>query len=229
MNLTPLQADFSAGEISPLMINRTALEGHGKAADTMENCIALSQGPFKNRDPFRFVAEITGFNTGVIRTLQVSPDRFLAAVFVDLQIFFFYSDGSPVILGHAVNPRFSDFGDGWEEIVSDAQSFVEFVQHACTLTPKAVGALEFAAIRQEVTIIDGSENHDFIVNSDVETNFDELRLMVGTTAGGTELVDAIVTTNNASINFDPVGNLVLFIEVITVRNNYQLVEHDVLI
>ncbi len=69
MNITPLQADFSAGEISPLMINRTALEGHSKAADTMENCVALSQGPFKNRDPFEYTAEITGHNDGLVKTL----------------------------------------------------------------------------------------------------------------------------------------------------------------
>ena len=213
MNITPLQANFSAGELSPLMINRTELEGHAAAVEIMENVIALSQGPAKNRDPFTFVNEFTGETFGRVETLQLSTNRFLIAAFLDLSVHFFLSDGSPVLAGHAANPRFSLFGQGWDIITAGPGSTVFFDRHICVCTPQLVGVGNLAGIRQTVTITETGEDHEFHVHSDVETATDELHILVGTTLGGGELVDAIITVNASITLFDPAGNDTLFIEV----------------
>jgi len=212
MNLTPLQANFSAGELSPLMVNRTELEGHAAAVEIMENVIALSQGPFKSRDPYQFVNEFIGESFGRVGTIQLSPNRFLIAVFLDFTVQFFLSDGSPVVAGLVFNPRFSAFGDGWTTDVDNAQSVVAFNRHVCILSPRNNPAA-FALIKQEVTVEDVDDTHAFVVHSDVEDNNDQLHLLIGTADGLGDILDVVVIVNDAHVAFNPGGNAIIFISV----------------
>ena len=212
MNLTPLQSSFASGELSPLMINRTEVEGHKTGVEIMENMIALSQGPCRHRDPLLFVEEFVGEALGRVETIQISINRFIVAVFLNFEVQFFLSDGSPIVAGHVDNPRFSQFGQHWTVVQDNIASTVIFQRHLCTLTPR-VNPAAFAGIRQEVTIADGSEDHEFVVYSDVENAGDNLRLLVGTALGLGDLLSVLVTVNQATILFDPDGNTTLFIEV----------------
>lgn len=213
MNITPLQANLSAGELSPLMINRTDTEGHAAAVEIMENVIAQSQGPAKNRDPLIFINEFVDESTGRVEILQLSINLFLVAVFLDFEVQFFLSDGSPVIEGHTTNPRFSEFGAGWEVTVDNVASLVIFNRHLCILAPRNVPGA-FAGIKQTVELTDTADLHEFVVHSDVETNSDELHLLVGTADGLGDLLDIVITTNQSSSSFPPSGNATIFIQVL---------------
>lgn len=215
MNITPLQANFSSGELSPLMVNRTELDGHGTAVEVMENCIALSQGPTKNRDPLVFIASLSGGESlGRVETIQLSPNIFLIGVFLNLEVRFFFSDGSPVVEGHADNPRFSQFGDGWIPVIDFNASTVIFDRHLCTLSPRD-NPIAFAGIRQQIDIGDNAtDDHEFHVYSNVESTSNELHLLIGTTEGAGDLLDVIVTVDKAIVLFNPGGNQMIWIEVL---------------
>ena len=213
MNITPLQANFSAGELSPLMVNRTDLEGHSQAVEIMENMIALSQGPAKNRDPSRFVEDFGTRSNGRVETFQISKNLFYILVFLDLEVRFFLSDGTQPIAGLGTNSRFSLFGDDWVVVSDGPASLVIFERHACNLIPQEIGVNRYAGIKQAVTLVNPLELHSAAVISNVETNGDYLRLMVGTTDGGTELIDQLITLNSSFIDFDPAGATEVFIEV----------------
>lgn len=213
MNITPLQANFSAGELSPLMVNRTDLVGHSQAVEIMENMVSLSQGPAKNRDAMRFFDEFGVVSNGRVETFQVSKNRFFILVFLDFEVHFFLSDGTQAVAGLGTNSRFTDFGAGWTVVTAGPASLVVFEKHACNLLPQADGANRFAGIKQAVTLISPTEPHFVAVISNVEDNGDELRLMVGTTDGGTELIDQLITVDSAFIDITPAGATPIFIEV----------------
>ena len=212
MNLTPLQSSFASGELSPLMRNRTEVDGHKTGVEIMENVIALSQGPAKNRDPLIFIEEFVGEALGRVETIQLSINRFVVAVFLNFEVQFFLSDGSPVVSGHADNPRFSQFGASWTAIQDNVASTVLFQRHLCTLSPRNNPG-GFAGIRQTVTLDDGGVDHEFHVRSDVESSGDDLELRIGTALGLSDLLLVRVNVNDAAINFDPLGNVEIWIEV----------------
>ena len=95
MNLTPLKSDFTAGELSPLMHNRTEVEGHDKAVEIMENVIALPQGPAFSRFPFKLFKTIPAeFQEARVEIIDFSDSVYVIIVFVHLGIFFYLDDGT---------------------------------------------------------------------------------------------------------------------------------------
>ena len=64
-NLTPLQSDFSVGELSPQMLMRVDLESRNiniyqNAAKEVVNFITDSRGPLRSRDGFRYLGSAKG-------------------------------------------------------------------------------------------------------------------------------------------------------------------------
>lgn len=94
MNITPLKSNFSAGELSPLMVNRTELQGFDASVAVMRNCISLPQGPTFSRFPFTFFVNIAGAANARLETLDYTDNLFVIIVFLNLQVRFFLNDGT---------------------------------------------------------------------------------------------------------------------------------------
>jgi len=213
MNLTPLQADFSAGEISPLMKERSDLKGYSSSVEKMQNCIATPQGPAFSRFPFELLHVEAGQSFGSVETLQVSADLFYILLFMDYTVKFFTPDGTAVTVGFVTNPRFANLDNGWTEFTDgNAASDVIFTRHFCALAPRA-NPSGLAGIRQQVTVTDGAAQHKLVIESDVETNVDELIIHIGTSAGASDIYLGITGIDATEILFTPVANT-FWIEVI---------------
>jgi hypothetical protein len=213
MNLTPLQSKFSAGELSPLMRNRSDAPGYDSAVEIMENMISVAQGPTKNREPFVYLTEFVGETEGRILIIQISANEFIVGIFINLKVVFFFSDGSPMTAVLNTNPRFFDAGTGWTTVTVGIQSFVIFGPGTCNLSPGTSGGA-LAGIKQNVTLSDGGILHDFIIVSDVEdVGGDILTISIGTSDGGNELYQGTTTIDSTRVSFDPLGNTDIWIQV----------------
>jgi len=114
--VTPLQQSFSAGEISPLMLQRSDTEGHRQGLMKMTNMRADSRGPAVSRPGTGFVVGFDG-NDARMMTFPTSDDSFAAMVFVDLKLFVYsvsgvseefvtpYLEDELIFLQHAPNPE----------------------------------------------------------------------------------------------------------------------------
>ncbi len=217
MNIIPAQINFSAGEISPLMHERRDTEGFVSSVEIMHNCIAQSHGPAKNRDPWCYADTFAGYTHGRGAKIQLSADQFLIAVFTDLYVWFYMGDGSPAWRGTipSKNPNFAHKDHLWDVVTNHSRSGVKFGHYYCELRPHD-SEDAYAAIRQEITLLDSGAIHDFSIYSDVERNKDVIHVKVGTSAGASDLVDDSVYVDDSVISFDPDGNSTIYIEI---RNN----------
>ncbi len=57
-NITPLQNDFSVGEVAPDVAARSTLEARNKGVETLKNFYTDPRGPVIRRNGFRFLGEI---------------------------------------------------------------------------------------------------------------------------------------------------------------------------
>ena len=58
MNITPIQADFSVGEVAPDVQYRSTLAARNRGVGTLENFVPDSRGPVLRRKGFRFLGKI---------------------------------------------------------------------------------------------------------------------------------------------------------------------------
>lgn len=82
MQLTPIQESFSAGEISPLMYQRSSTEGYQQGLALLENMFADSRGPTLSRGGMRYDTTVAG-NDGRIMAMPVNDLFFYTAIFTE--------------------------------------------------------------------------------------------------------------------------------------------------
>ena len=90
---SPIQTNFSSGEISPLLDGRVDLEEYASACKVLENFIPVIQGPAVRRGGTRHVEETK--NSGKAGTLkfEFSTDQAYTLVIGDLYMWFFTDHG----------------------------------------------------------------------------------------------------------------------------------------
>lgn len=208
MNLTPLKANFTAGELSPLMRNRTDLKGFDAGMETQLNCVSVPQGPVFSRFPFELLHVEPNEEFGSIHILQVSANLFYIMLFLDKKVKFFTDQGTPVDIGYVSNPRFSSLGENWTKFTDgSAASTVTFAQHLCRLTPRS-NVSAFAGIRQQITVAAPADTHRLVVESNSENLPDELTVRIGTAPGLGDI--ATVTSPLDVIELDFIPNIASF-------------------
>ena len=55
--VAPIYADFSGGEVTPLLYGRAGTDAYNKGLDTCLNLVPLAQGPVERRGGTHFIAE----------------------------------------------------------------------------------------------------------------------------------------------------------------------------
>ena len=186
MKLTPIQTSFSAGEISPLMRQRSDTDGYREGVGEMTNMYPDSRGPSIARAGTRYLAEVPG-NDARIMAIPVTPDFFYTAVFLDFVLNIFSLAGHNPSTAYGTNPSFGDGETGWTtDTDGNASSAVVFITNACELSV-ADKANRFAQIEQNVSGLTAASNYKLVY--DMAGAIAPVTISVGTTQGGNDLVD----------------------------------------
>lgn len=93
MGIHRLKSTFTAGEISPLMSNRSDFERYGSGCRILRNAFCLTQGPARRRSGFEFIYDLTSLGLD----LNKPEVRMIPFIFNELQsyvlVFYHHTDG----------------------------------------------------------------------------------------------------------------------------------------
>jgi len=90
-----LQANFTLGEITPLLYSRVDYEGYYKAAKRLRNVLVLPQGSFVRRFGTRHIGEVIGIDSYTktrFTMLQYFDTEIFLVIFKPLQIVIYHND-----------------------------------------------------------------------------------------------------------------------------------------
>lgn len=93
MRLTPVQSSFSAGEITPLMLQRSDTEGYNQGARELRNAIPDSRGPAIGRHGNKYISELAGAESKIF-TFPIDENSFFTVIFTDALITILEIDGT---------------------------------------------------------------------------------------------------------------------------------------
>lgn len=192
---TPIQPSFNAGELSPRMVARTDFAKYPLGCATLENMILLPQGGAARRPGTLFIAEAKD---------STKRPRLIAFEFSTLQAyvleagdryFRFYKDQGQIVVDNTdaaiSNGAFASDLTGWTDQSAGAGSISWNASGSMDLD--AGGAGNEAHAEQSVTTTSTGQDHvlRFRVVGDAE---DSVKLRVGTSTTGNELVDDVAFT-----------------------------------
>lgn len=190
---TPIMQKGNAGEFTPLLEGFVGLDRYASAWRTLENMIPLVQGPVTRRPGTRFVKEVkdsddrTSFVTFEFSTTQ--------AYMIEAgdQYFRFYKDKARIVVANTdaaiTNGSFASNITGWTDASAGGTAAIahDATNGRMTLTPDASNA---AAARQSVAVTSTFQAAEHVLAFRVVgSRGDKLRLRVGTSSGGTELIN----------------------------------------
>lgn len=149
--LTPIQESFSAGEISPLMGQRSQTEGYQQGVAEMVNMFADSRGPAFSRAGSHYVAEDVG-NDGRIIAINTSDEFFYSGIFLHEKLTLTGLVGHNPNDSHGADPHFLNGGAGWSDGTDGhVSSTVTYPLHNAHLHVSD-SAGRFAVVGQQVTV-----------------------------------------------------------------------------
>ncbi len=207
----PIQASFSAGEISPRVFAQEDSPVYLKGVEIMRNFIALSQGPAKRRPAFRFIADLADVGAideqlpARVIPFDISENVTFILVLTDLRMDIYNLNGP------AVDNNIVEDGDFFEELAAwlvgatnAGRVFYNPVQRGAELNATAQGG-STAFIEQEMTAITAGD-HTFsgkFVNQ-VPGSGSLCRVMIGTAQGLADIVD-VQTDSNPQLVISPIA------------------------
>ncbi len=216
----PIQASFSAGEVSPRVFAQEDSPVYQKGVEIMRNYIALSQGPAKRRPAFRFIADLADVGAideqlpARIIPFDISENVTFILVLTHLRMDIYNLNGP------AVDNNIVEDGDFFEELtawllLTSNAGRVSYNpdQRGAELDASAQGG-STAFIEQEMTAITAG-NHTFsgkFVNQ-VPGSGSLCRIMIGTSQGATDILDMQTDSNPQLV----VGPLALAIGPVWIR------------
>jgi hypothetical protein len=117
-NITPLQADFSAGEISPRFLAQENGEIYAKGLARLRNMVPLNQGPTTRRPGTQYIEEITQLGgdpatTGRIFSIHPTNEETLLFVCGGLQGLILTPQSISIRRNLLVNPFFQQGLEPW--------------------------------------------------------------------------------------------------------------------
>lgn len=217
----PIQHSFSAGELSPQLVARTDLEGYSKSARRMRNMVPSIQGPARSRPGFRFVAEAVEASEQYCRMVpfHVSFVESYAIIITILWVYIADLAGFSPSENLFTNARFNDAGDDWTTNQPGAATVI-FSQGLCTMV--SAGDPNLASIRQQITtdVAEIAEEH-LVGYRGLSTS--PVRVKVGTTEGGTEILDTTLAGADGVVAFVP-GVVTFWVEFESPENTSKVLD-----
>ena len=212
---TPLQPSFNAGEFSLRMLARTDFQKYPLACEVLENMLPLPQGGTTRRPGSVFVAEVKDSAKGtVLLPFEFSTEQAYAIEAGAGYFRFFRNQGQIVIPdtdAAIANGTFASDITGWTDQSTGTASIVH---DATNEDMDLVGASASIAIaEQQITIDAGFQNVEHALKVEVKgVAGDRVRLRIGTTSGGTDIVnDDCLDVGHHVVAFTP-GAATFFVQ-----------------
>lgn len=186
---TPAQVSFSAGEISPLMYNRTDTEGYKQGLVSLTNMFADSRGPAFARGGSKFVSKDSG-NDARILALPVNDNFFYAGIFYDSKLVIGSMVGHNPSIVHNDNANFNQSSVGWTVATDgNVSSTAVFLAGDVQLnTTDNIG--RFVYITQQFTV-PSTGNYRLFWNADTVAG---MTVKIGTSADDGSVYDSGLTS-----------------------------------
>lgn len=163
MKLHPIQNSFEVGELSPRMLGRSDTGPYQKGLALLKNMIVDSRGGIRSRNGTRFGFDFPA-QCARLEVFQVDPNVHFNMIFTDLEVTVTSITGLLPALDLVENPYFNESGAGWAVATSGGGSGVNFDVGLCTMVA-GVGGGSFAAIREEISIAEGTIEQAIVVNT----------------------------------------------------------------
>lgn len=94
MKLTPIQSDFSVGELTPLMGSRSDSDVYGSALSVLTNMIPDAHGPAVGRDGMEWLVRVSGSVLGRIYIFEISNTEFWILLFDGTNMYSYNTSGT---------------------------------------------------------------------------------------------------------------------------------------
>ena len=197
--LTPLINSWSAGAVTPRIHQRSDVGAFQQGADTMQNFICTSHGPFDRRAGSAFVASAPGSDGRIFGFYVSQSIGFIVATTTDGVLFVNDAGGNVIDPDDnlVANGEFVEQGDDWETQEQGTAS-VFFGIGAADLQPSLVNQ---AAIQQEITTPSPGEEHLMAVT--LATGSGVYVLRIGENQGGGEIFEQVLVGHANDISFVP--------------------------
>lgn len=185
----PLKPNFTAGEFGPRLAARVDFAKYANAAETMENFWPLVQGGMDTRPGTKYVATVRDPNN----TPRLLPFLFSvdAAYIIEAgpSYFRFFRDRAPVMAEDVdatiTNGTFASDISGWDDLSTGGASIAHDSTNERLSLVGAAG--ETAHAEQDVATSDTGTAHTLAFT----TYGGPVKLRIGTTSGGAEIVDDV--------------------------------------
>jgi hypothetical protein len=194
--ITPLQTSFAAGELSPLMYQRSDTQGYQQGLAEMYNFIPDSRGPAVGRSGSHYITQAPGNDVRVV-TIPVNDNFFYTAGFLHEKLIIGSISGHNPSISYVTNPHFNLGSAGWVSGTDgNPSSTVIFTYGIVTLTCAATPA-RYAYVSQNIILpATGNYSLDW---SYLASLGDNVRLKIGTTENGGDIYDVIEPSRNGSV------------------------------
>lgn len=186
--VTLIQNSFAAGELSPRMLARTDLKGYKEGCLTAHNMIPISQGPVLSRPGTAHVTSILGTDAVRLIPFPVRPDEGYMLCFYDGKLLILNESGLPAGPNLITNGRFQQAGAGWTSFVGNSGQLGTVTYNVGTATLDA-SIQNIAAVRQQISGLTSGTTYRVSVQT---ANYNNARVKLGTTAGGSELANQLM-------------------------------------
>jgi hypothetical protein len=206
---TPLQAGLNAGEFSPRMAARTDFERYPLGCSVLENFLLLPQGGAARRPGTRFVAEVKDSATRVRLVPFVFSTVQAYMIEAGDKYFRFYKDQGRIVAADTsaaiANGSFGTDIASWINRSTGSGSIAWNAAGYLALTGNGAGNVGWA----EQGVTTAQTNVEHVVRFRViGLNGDAVRLRIGTTSTGSELVnDRACATGWHTVAFTPTASL----------------------
>ncbi len=186
--LTPAQHSFSAGEISPLMYNRSDTEGYQQGVKRLRNMFPDSRGAARARSGSHFISDFQG-NDARIFAIPVNDKFFYSGIFLKQKLIIGSMVGHNPSVLHNSNANFNLGSSGWTSNTDgNAASRVTFVDGQAKMELEGRNG-RWAYITQQFTV---PSTGNYRLFWDMETA--GARVKIGTSTDSGDIYDSGVTT-----------------------------------
>lgn len=194
--ITPLQTSFTAGEISPLMYQRSDTEGYRQGLAEMCNLIADSRGPAMGRSGSHYITTAPGNDVRVV-TIPVNDNFFYTAGFLHQSLVIGSISGHNPSISYVNNPHFNLGSTSWSSgDDGNPGSSVVFTYGIVTLTCGATPG-RYAYVSQQITV-PATGNYELQWSYQAPAA-DNLRLKIGTTINSGNIYDVIEPSRDGAV------------------------------
>lgn len=201
MKVYPVQNRFTAGEISPKLHSRSDIEGYSAGCKTLENFIALRHGSIERRDGTRIVSTHAGYRAKLFE-FPISDTLAFCATFSS-NGFLYLDDRDGNLHGDnlVANNKFTSDLSSWTD-GSTGLANVDWIDGRALFQTGGTGATDLAKLSQSFTIDDAVLSNDHLLRIEGEwvRGAATLDVKLGTTAGGTDLLNQTIAVKDEPID-----------------------------